>query len=210
MNMDELREYFSRFEKSQPSIDKIKSKKAVALAAINQEVRIRDLVVRTSGDSLFFDSFGEAKGRDIPNQPTTDRLKSHIFSLFSLANEDHRANYCEKTSEGFVLKKGNENHVTRLTTHEFFFYTQTPLTMDDFGNLCNEIYSLSPTTGLDQNVHVLLSSFAVEGKDGKVLNMSIYVEGGNPPKTHTFSKNTASGDDKIYKGKSPFSQKDVQ
>ena len=60
---------------------------------------------------------------------------------------------------------------------------------------------------LEPNVHVLLSSFLVQAKDGKTLNMCVFVEGGDQPKLHTFTKNTASNVDIYYKKKSKnFSQ----
>lgn len=159
-----------------------------------QDIHFRDLVIRTK----FPNCYGESKSQTNQYiQSTEERLNAHISSVFNLANEDHRANYCDTTTEGdFKLKKGKENHITRLTMNEFSLYTSKPLNLAEFTKLDNDIRMMAAK--LDPNVHVLLSSFAIKDKQGQIMNMSMYVEGGTPPKIHSFSKNTASRVDIDY------------
>lgn len=194
MRINELIEPFLEFFKAKPSLDKLYTRKHKELEAINQTIHFRDLVIRT----MIPNCFGESKSHTNQyTQSTEERLNAHIASVFNLANEDHRANYCEKTMEGkFILKKGKENHITRLTMNEFSLYTSKPLTMSEYAKLDNDIRMMGAK--LDTNVHVLLSSFALKDNQGRIINMSMYVEGGTPPKIHSFSKNTASRIDIDY------------
>ena len=194
MYINDLIEHFVDFFKIKPSIDKLYNRKIKVLEAINQEINFRDLIIRTK----FPNCFGESQNHTNQYiQSTEERLNAHIASIFNLANEDHRANYCEVNHNGdFTIQKGKENHITRLTMNEFSLYTSKPLSMIEYTKLNNDIQILAST--LEPNVHVLLSSFAVTDKQGKILNMSMYIEGGASPKIHGFSKNEASPVDVNY------------
>lgn len=193
MRINDLIEHFVEFSKIKPSMERLNKKKQQELEMMNQEVHFRDLIIR--GLPV---CYGESKWHTNKyTQSTEERLNAHILSVFNLANEDHRVNYCEQSPAGdFTIKKGKENHITRLTMNEFSLYTAKPLTMVEYVKLSHDIRLMA--TGLEPNVHVLLSSFAVKNKDGQILNLSMYLEGGAPPKIHSFAKNTASRVDINY------------
>ncbi len=80
---------------------------------INQQVSIRDIVVRTKPRHY---------GEYYPEQytkytyPENQRIIDHIQLLFSLANEDHKANYYVQDINGeFQLQDDKKNCITRLT-----------------------------------------------------------------------------------------------
>lgn len=164
---------------------------------INQDIYFRDLVLRVN------EGYGEADYLKISykyQQAANIRLKAHIDMIFKFAQEDHRANYCDETSYStFQIKKGKENHITRLTTHEFNFYTKTPLTLSEYETLITDIQMMAAR--LEPNIHILLSSFAVIYKDNLIINVSIYVQGGNQPLLHIFCKNSSTQQDVNYNDK---------
>ena len=205
MYIDDLAEFFLTYEKVKANLLKLEQRLKHALAQLNQPVHIRDLVVRAIPPSCY----GEAKNKSngYP-QHTKQRLYAHIAFLFKLVNADHRTNYCERSTDGaYHLKKGKENHVTRLSMNEFSLYTARPLTMDEYQTLYGDVLKMAET--LEPNVHVLLSSFAIQDQKGKILNMSLFVEGGEPPIIHSFVKNTASNIDIDYSHQEQlFSQQD--
>lgn len=88
---------------------------------MNQLIRIRDLVVFSSSGS----GCGEASvhsNKYTPLYSSAIRLRAHIAFLFDLVSGDHRINYCTRREHGgYLLKRGKENHITRLSTAEFFF-----------------------------------------------------------------------------------------
>ncbi len=51
---------------------------------------------------------------------------------------------------------------------------------------------------LDDNVHILLSSFAVRGVENRLINMTIFIEGGSPLVIRAFAKNNAYPKDVNY------------
>ncbi len=167
---------------------------------MNAPVFIRDLVLTTP--KAF--STGEARvHNNIYGESARVRLREHIQFLFKLTNEEHRANNCEITkNKHYQLKADKQNHITRLLMNEFSLYTEHPLSMKQFKALLSEILELE----LEPNAHIMLSSFAVrDDTSGKVVNMVLYLEGGNPSTPHLFAKNTAYGIDIDY-GKEAFSQ----
>lgn len=193
MRINDLIEHFVEFSKARPSMERLSKKRHKELEMMNQEIHFRDLVIRGLPVSC-----GESKWHTNKyTQSTEERLNAHILSVFNLANEDHRANYCDQSpAGGFIIKNGKENHITRLTMNEFSLYTAKPLTTVEYIKLSHDIRLMA--ANLEPNVHVLLSSFAVTNKPGQILNMSMYLEGGTPPKIHSFAKNTASRVDINY------------
>ena len=195
--------YYEENKRNLSLLSKLEKRQKRALATINQSVYIRDLVVRTEDPNCY----GESKPHtNIHPESSEIRLRAHVSSLFNLANEDHVTRNCERDAQGnFQLKQGNENHITRLSMNEFSLFTKNPLTMEQYQELHSDILAMADE--LEPNVHVLLSSFAVKDTVGKLLNMSLFVEGGKPPVIHWFSKNTASSVDINYaQEESLFSQ----
>lgn len=191
----------------QHSIFKLKEKKSNVLQQINNTIYISDILVKSSEDY----SYGEAKSHTNPyeDKPQDSRLLAHLSSIFNIANAHHHAINCENDlNNQYRLKADKLNHITRLSTPEFFFYTKKPLSINKFNTLYQDLYTLSEK--LEPNVHVLLSSFAVKHKHGKLLNISMYIEGGRPPKIHCFCKNTASTIDVYYANKKQlFAQQEI-
>jgi hypothetical protein len=178
---------------------KLEQKQQKADEKLNQPIFIRDIVVRTHPRfaGILETCVGEVNEQSQYRQPKEKRLTDHIASLFHLANEEHRANYCKQNADGSCsIKEGMENHITRLSTSEFSLYTDTPLVLSEFHTIIRKIETMA--ADLEPNVHILLSSFAVRDANDNLLNMVIFVEGGNPPILHAFSKNQASIADVDY------------
>lgn len=206
MFLDELDESYSEYQKKRSQYNKMLQLKKIQekkISKINQEVHIRDLVVRSVKPYVY----GEAKKHtNTYIQSSEIRIRAQINTLFILANEDHIARNYEKGSRSNLrLKSDKENHITRLSTHEFSFFTEKPLTIQEYQCLYEDILVMAEK--IEPNVHVLLSSFAIKDTEGKLINMSLFIEGGKPPIIHAFSKNTASLVDIDYdKKETTFSQ----
>ena len=145
------------------------------LALQNQAVFIRDLYVYPVDPSK---RHGEAATVTGGHEGDLERLIGHIRLLAEEARNLHQAHYCQLGSAGDVsLKPDCLNHITRLLTHEFSMYTPLPLSIEDFQKLYDAIYDFAKERGLP-NLHLLLSSIAVEVVPGQILNVSLYVECG--------------------------------
>lgn len=189
-------------------IEKFLLHKKRELESINQTIYFRDLVLRVK------DGYGETGWHECSykyHQSTEIRLRAHIYNIFKFAQEDHRANYCEQISDStFRIKKDKENHITRLSTHEFSLYTITPLTLNEFGQLIEDIKTKAEM--LEPNILIFLSSFAVlyQNDPEKIMNISISIQGGNQPVLHCFTKNSRSDQDINYNNQYKlFSQKNT-
>ncbi len=193
MFINDLAKTYIKLEKIKDNLDKVAQKKKEILEQMNQKAYITDLVVRSP-----FEAFGEANAQPGKYKQTQEkRLKAYIASLLTFANEYHHALNCQADSDGFYqLKENRKNHITRLTTHEFFFYTKKPLSLEQFHAISQAIEKMAMK--LTPNVHILLSSFAVQDNNGTLFNMSFFIEGGENPILHVFSKNTASDSDIDY------------
>lgn len=165
---------------------------------LNQPIHVRDLVVRPTGS----ETYGESWQDEVRADDRT-RLVSHIVMLMKLVNADHQARNCrlvireEDSSPHYELKPDKRNHITRLVTPEFSLYTKTPLTMVEFRQLSvvleNEALLLLPNTVM------ILGSLSVLSDDGELINMSLFIAGGDDGPTLTcFAKNTASSSDVKY------------
>lgn len=183
-------------DNTQQISDKLTQRIEREFAIQNQTIYFRDLIIKIQ------DGYGEADWQPFSfnnKQPIETRLRAHIFSLLTFAQEDHRANYCEKISdESYAIKSGKENHITRLTTHEFSLYTKTPLSLDAYRELLADIENKAKK--LEPNIHILLSSFAVilDEQSKTIMNVSIYIKSGKTPVIHSFSKNTSTKYDIDY------------
>lgn len=180
--------------------DILASRQQDTLTRMNQQVYVRDLILTT--EPLY--SHGESSVHtNIYSASSKKRLFDHIRFLIDFVNEAHRANYSDLDLHGnYQLRHDKQNHVTRLLMSEFTLYTETPFSMTAFSELVEAILAEK----IDPNVHVLLSSFALKDESGQILNMALYIEGGNPPIIHSFVKNTAYSIDITYGGYGLFSQ----
>lgn len=86
-------------------------------------------------------------------------------------------------------------NVSRLLTHEFSFYTQQPLSAENFVTLLTDIETYARL--LPENVHCLLSSFAVNFNE-RLHNVSIYVVCGRDVTCHVFHKASEAKEDFHY------------
>ena len=112
------------------------------------------------------------------------RLYEGISSLMDEAKHVH-------------LKHSRMKHdVTRLMTHEFFFYTQQPLTLAEFESLQNKINA--KIKQLPDGIQFILGSFAVMSPDNKVMNVTPHITSGTPASFNFIIKNHTSSIDPSY------------
>lgn len=173
----------------------------------NAPITIRDLVVQPKNSEF---SYGESQAHKncYAQTSTVTRLIHHIQTLVSITNQYHKEAYCELTEDGsYQLKKKHYNMITRLSLNEFSLYGEQPLTMTEFQLVVNELCQMAQNS-LD-NVHLLLSSFSVEDSNRKLLNVTLYMQGGSNAKVDTVSKAISSKIDVTYKNTSNFSKQKI-
>lgn len=136
---------------------------------------------------------------DSDHQYAKERLFETIKQFVTMAANEHKI-HC-RGDEPQRMQEGQENHITRLVTNEFLFYTRNPLELDEFKALMEQIHALAKEQ--PENLHLVLSSFAIKmrnddnGKQG-VLNVVPYVECGPNPQMSFIVKNTPSELDPTY------------
>ncbi|KTD21395.1 Uncharacterised protein [Legionella londiniensis] len=171
----------------------------------NLPVFIKDLVVYPENPSF---SYGESKSHTnhYSSHSMINRLVDHIQSLADIANCYHKKSYCLHLNDrSYKLKEDSLNKITRLSLNEFSLYGKTPLTQDEFNLVCKEVQKIAKN--LQDNVHLVLSSFSVVNEKKEILNVSLYVQGGQDSKIEVISKCTASSIDVVYNNTSTFSQR---
>ncbi|OEH46989.1 hypothetical protein lpari_02037 [Legionella parisiensis] len=162
--------------------------------------RIRDKAVIaeiTRGNPI-----GEARGenayisifpmRSDERKNMVKRLDESIRELMDDAERTYQAN-CFKPGTRVV----DPDYITRLSTNEFFFYTEEPLTLKEFEELQNNI--AEKAKNLSPGVQLILGSFAVITDNGRVMNVTPHITCGNPPDFHFLVKNYSSFIDVRYK-----------
>lgn len=93
------------------------------------------------------------------------------------------------------------NHVTCISTSEFFFYPNKErgaLTEDNFLDLIKMIEKLAEN--LPENLHLLLATFPLRNNNNFVFNVAVYVQCGSTPNIHITTKSCPSNVDLIYPG----------
>lgn len=168
---------------------------------VDTRVYIRDLFVYSLDSSIdqgeFLNSYENPhKKSSKDHDAVLKRMVSHVKLLAKIANTHHVA--CNNEN-----KENSRNTITRLATHEFAFYTKTPLTFSELNLFLQELADIAAISSGD--VHLLISSLAVMTNDPdrhyslynldnantkKVLNMSVYVQCGKQPIIHPFCKRT--------------------
>ncbi len=122
-----------------------------------------------------------------------DKLVERMFCTIGrlvqeVAVPHHKANYARG-----ALKKERKNHISRLITNEFYFYTEKPLILKYFQALMQKVFELARKQ--PENLHLILGSFAVLTDDNEVMNVVPQIEcGPNPKLNFTVKNNTAAGD----------------
>lgn len=161
-------------------------------------VIIRDIVIAAQTPELL-NPAGEFQNplSDETQEKTHERLYEQIRDLCLIASSIHKKNNYKHHN----LKKNKKNHITRLITNEFYFYTLKPLTLLEFQELQNKIAALAEK--LPENLHFILGSFAVR-VDSVVISVVPHIECGEAPKMQFLVKNYPSSIDPgylIYEGR---------
>jgi len=123
-----------------------------------------------------------------------ERLSNAIIDLANDAAAQHRASFCQNGTN--TLRDDAKNRMTRMTTNEFFFYTQKPLTIEQFQALMKDVGEMAASQ--PENLHLVLGSFAVRTPDNKVMNVVPHIECGPTPKINLIVKNHPSVIDPKY------------
>lgn len=114
--------------------------------------------------------------------------------MVDASNSHKNENFNSVTNE---LQPDKKNTITRLMTNEFFFYTQQPLSMEQFENLQQKIFEQAKKQ--PENLHIVLGSFAVLTPGGKVMNIVPHIECGQNPMFNFVVKNNPSCIDPAFK-----------
>jgi hypothetical protein len=170
--------------------------KSVALRIFSvsaNTIKIRDIIVYPSGASGFAGEFGMTKPTGESSDELIQRLYERVDQLTKVAEVVHGNDNCSGTMS---LDDDKKNNITRLATSEFSFYTQQPLSIDEFESLQKQIVSLAKTK--PENIHLALASFAVMNDDSTVMNVVAHVECGENPQLTLQVKNYPSEVDPNY------------
>lgn len=195
--------FYSAYRAKRIMMDNVAKKLEQKRKLQTKPVTIKNLVVYPD-DS---DTYGEsAETFNISSDINiVQRLTDQVESLAQIANLHHQQAYCEQTTDGkHQLKKEHSDTITRLSLSEFSLYGKTPITLDEFTQLLTSVRAIAEKT--QDNVHLLLSSFSVINEKNKILNISLYVQGGEEPKIDVITKGLASRIDVTYPEATRFSQ----
>lgn len=121
-----------------------------------------------------------------------DRLLDKISILMEEAKTTHLVNSRKSDPEDI-----NTDFITRLSTHEFFFYTLAPLTLKEFETLMNQIAEKGAE--LPVGIQLVLGSFAVKTATNQVMNVTPYITLGQPISFTFIIKNYTSPIDVRFK-----------
>lgn len=148
--------------------------------------------------------FGELNGKRQTHHRRSDlyRLKKHIRQLIFHVREVHLKN---NFNSDMTLRHDCRYRITRLCTSEFAFYTEKPLSINDFQSLIQHLEKLAYKN--PENLHLMLSTFAVN-LDGRIMNVCIYVQCGISGSLSVFAKARPSKIDPDY-NQPLYSQHDV-
>lgn len=158
----------------------------------NNQIHIQDYIVRS--DSEKHNPIGECNQIDADESTQSTRLYQFISTLIENVSQTHQKNHCIGTD--LAIKKGSENHLSRLITNEFMFYTKKRLESDDFTLLLDKILDLAKKQ--PENLHLILSSFAVKALNTKTMNVVIFITCGKNPRVELIVKNNPSFIDPLY------------
>lgn len=128
-----------------------------------------------------------------------NRLLNTINTFIDMATADHLNH-----SASLDHQEANSDYITRLITNEFFFYTQEPLTLQEFEALQNKITQITDT--LPAGIHLVLGSFAVKNNNNQVMNVTPHICSGRPSSLKYMIKNHTAPIDVRYKEFEPASK----
>lgn len=130
---------------------------------------------------------------------TMNRLNAHIGQVMNTTADLHRKHHCVAGSN--ILHAKEENSLTRATTNEFFYYTQQPLSIQQFEQVMQN--TMNRARQQPPNVHLALGTFAVETPDHRLMNVLPYIQCGQDPKLNLIVKNHPSVIDPVYVNTDP-------
>lgn len=122
-----------------------------------------------------------------------DRLYNYIMDLIQADVALHKKSYCEQNGN---VKNEYKNTITRFTTSEFSFYTQSPLSLSDFTRLQNRLYWFAKSA--PKNMVLILSSFAVKLNATQFMNVVVHIECNQEPTFSFIVKEFESENDPEY------------
>lgn len=120
-------------------------------------------------------------------------LDQAVFKLITEAEATYEQEVVNVVGPDGVF---NKDYIVRLSTHEFFFYTQEPLTLTEFERLCRKIAWYAETS--HAGIHLVLGSFAVVTAENRVMNVTPYIMLGEHCSFHLLVKNFTSKVDMRY------------
>ncbi len=168
-----------------------------------QEIVIQDIICtalpKKDGANPTGQFAGVVRKGFVDNPNRSKEIFESIANLTEIAASKHREQNCD----GNHLKPESANHIVRLVTNEFMFYTKTPLSLAEFESLQQQIADLAAKQ--PENLHLVLGSFAVKSSDGPdapVMNVVPHIQCGTDPKINFLVKNIPSELDPVYSEKS--------
>lgn len=175
----------------------VKNKLKQRLNDLNQPVWMTDLIVeQTQGIGT-----GEYHYKNNPYKearPRIIRMLDLIELIISIGQDQHHQTHFTRVKNQYVMKPAYQHHITRLISHEFFFYTdETPLSQTEWHTLLCGIDKI--VKGKSENLHVILASFPVVYEEQHVANHAIYIQCGPHPKINVTTKAIKAKHDLVYK-----------
>lgn len=182
------------------SINNIQQRKLyTSLVNISRPITIQDVIIThsvLSNDcSLQYDPI-EVESEQF------SQLVEHVRLIINTARETHVKHFEEM---GKSIHESN-NHITRVITDEFSFYSRAPLTIDSYIKLIEQIRDISST--LPVNIHLVLATFPVVDVDNRLHNIAVFVTTGEKVAIHHRSKSRPSLSDPHYGYSLAFNQSD--
>lgn len=187
-------------------LEKIQEKKLAALQ--NNPVIIKDLILldKNIKRGLFY-THGEYEGVDNTDllKETNSQLVTRLLAYMDSLGE--KAQAIHNTSN----PGNNPNFITRLLMPEFYLYPafsrrtvnestskveKGPITIENLCTLVEQLPNIAEK--YPQNVHLLFSTIPVIFDDERLHPVAIYVQCGQRPIIHVFSKAFGDSKDSLY------------
>ena len=162
----------------------------------NNQIHIQDCIIRAQVDKHNYSAslIGECNEMTADETTQSTRLYEQISVLVTEVSQLHQNKHCIGTN--LSIKKESENNLTRLVTNEFMFYTKKRFNAEDFGFVFDKILDLAQKQ--PENLHLILSSFAIKALNKKTMNVVAFITCGKNPGVHFIVKNNVSGIDPVY------------
>ncbi len=143
-----------------------------------------DFTVAPTGEAANAGNRGAAQTA-AEREDTTKRLIARACELVNKALESSPPQPSTLTT----------TNITRVSTPEFFFYTEEPLSIKEFESVVD---SVEKSVATRPDVNLVLGSFAVQTPSGQVMNVTPHITGGETPRTQLIVKSYTSSIDVLY------------